>query len=268
METQYSVVDAFSARPFKGNPAAVVLLDGELPDDVCQSVAGEFNLAETAFVRPLPDGRFELRWFTPTREVPLCGHATLAAAHALWQWSVAKTGEPIQFETRHSGELVCTRCDDGKIAMNFPATRPVAVSLPSMAAEVLGVAGPVICAGTTAMNLMLVLPDEAQVRECRPKLEILAGWHETGVIVTAASETAGIDFVSRFFAPQSGIPEDPVTGSAHCALAVHWSERLGKTVFVARQLSVRGGELDVRLLGERVELRGHAVTTMAGKLLI
>ncbi|MGB8355912.1 MAG: PhzF family phenazine biosynthesis protein [Chthoniobacteraceae bacterium] len=268
MEIPYLVVDAFSTRPFKGNPAAVVLLNNDPADAVCQSIAAEFNLAETAFVRPLADGRFSLRWFTPMREVPLCGHATLAAAHALWQRSVAQADEAIRFETRHSGELVCMRSGDGKIAMDFPATRPAAASLPSMAAEVLGVDGPVTCAGTTAMNLMLVLPDEVQVRNCRPKLEILAGWHETGVIVTAASVTEGADFVSRFFAPQSGIPEDPVTGSAHCALAVYWSGRLGKTAFVARQLSARGGELDVRLLGERVELRGHATTTMSGKLVI
>jgi len=268
MEIQYLVVDAFSASPFKGNPAAVVLLDSDLADDVCQSIAAEFNLAETAFVKPLPDGRFGLRWFTPTREVPLCGHATLGAAHALWQWSAAGTNEPIRFDTRHSGELVCVRAEGGKIAMDFPVTRPAATPLPSMAAKVLGVDGPVACAGTTAMNLMLVLPDEEQVRNCRPNLEILAGWHETGVIVTAASETAGIDFVSRFFAPQSGVPEDPVTGSAHCALAVYWSERLGKTEFVAQQLSARGGELGVRLIGERVELCGHATTTMEGKLLI
>jgi len=268
MEIQYLVVDAFSASPFKGNPAAVVLLDSDLPDEVCQSIAAEFNLAETAFVRPLPGGRFGLRWFTPTREVPLCGHATLGAAHAWWEWEVANADEPIRFDTRHSGELVCTRAEDGKIAMDFPATRPAVAPLPSMASKVLGVDGPVACAGTTAMNLMLILPDEAQVRHCRPNLEILAGWHETGVIVTAVSETTGIDFVSRFFAPQSGIPEDPVTGSAHCALAVFWSERLGKTEFVARQLSARGGELDVRLMGDRVELRGHATTTMEGRLLI
>jgi predicted PhzF superfamily epimerase YddE/YHI9 len=152
--------------------------------------------------------------------------------------------------------------------MDFPATRPEASRLPPMASEVLAVSGPVTSAGVTAMNLMLVLPDEAQVRACRPNLEILAGWHQVGVIVTAAAMTSGVDFVSRFFAPQSGIPEDPVTGSAHCALAVHWAERLGKNDFVAHQLSTRGGELGVRLLGDRVELCGHATTTLAGKLLI
>ena len=152
--------------------------------------------------------------------------------------------------------------------MDFPATRPEVVPLPPMASDVLAVSGPVTCVGTTAMNLTLALPDEMQVRTCNPNLEILAGWHKTGVTVTAAAATPGVDFVSRFFAPQSGIPEDPVTGSAHCALAVYWADRLGKTTFVAHQLSARGGELGVHLLGDRVELRGHATTTMAGKLMI
>ncbi len=262
------VIDAFSIRPFRGNPAAVVLTNADLSDEICQSIAAEFNLADTAFVLPLADGQFGLRWFTPTREVPLCGHATLASAHALWQWSAAPEDGRIHFVTRHSGALTCQRTNDGRIAVDFPATRPEAGPLPPMAAEVLAVSGPVTCVGATAMNLMLVLPDERQVRACNPNLGILAGWHQTGVIVTAAAMTPGIDFVSRFFAPQSGIPEDPVTGSAHCALAFYWADRLGKNTFIAHQLSTRGGELGVQLLGDRVELRGHAKTTMAGKLLM
>jgi PhzF family phenazine biosynthesis protein len=266
MDASYMVIDAFSIRPFEGNPAAVVWLNGELSDEIRQSIAAEFNLAETAFVQPLSGGQFGLRWFTPTREVPLCGHATLASAHALWQWSAAPEDGLIRFVTRHSGELTCRRIEDGSIAMDFPATTPVAAPLPQMATEVLGVPGPVICVGTTPMNLMLVLPDEMQIRACKPNLKRLAGWHQIGVIVTATAMTPGIDFVSRFFAPQSGIPEDPVTGSAHCALAVYWADRLGKRAFTARQLSARGGELGVRLLDDRVELRGHATSTMAGKL--
>jgi PhzF family phenazine biosynthesis protein len=268
MECLYLVIDAFSMRPFQGNPAAVVLINDDLSDETCQSIAAEFNLPETAFLQPLADDQFALRWFTPNREVPLCGHATLASAHALWQWSAALKDRAIRFVTRHSGELTCWRINDGRIAMDFPATRPEAAPLPPMASEVLAVSGPVTCVGTTAMNLMLVLPDELQVRACHPNLEILAGWHQTGVIVTAAAMTPGIDFVSRFFAPQSGIPEDPVTGSAHCALAVYWANRLGKSALTARQLSTRGGEIGVHLLGDRVELRGYATTTMAGKLLI
>jgi PhzF family phenazine biosynthesis protein len=266
MDSQYMVIDAFSIRPFEGNPAAVVLLNGEMSDEIRQSVAAEFNLAETAFVEPLGGGRFGLRWFTPTREVPLCGHATLASAHALWQWSLAPEESPIRFLTRHSGELSCRRIKDGSIAMDFPAATPMAAPLPSKASDVLGVSGPVICVGTTPMSLMLVLPDEMQIRACQPNLGVLAGWHQIGVLVTATAMTPGIDFVSRFFAPQSGIPEDPVTGSAHCALAVYWADRLGKKTFIARQLSLRGGELGVRLLGDRVELSGFAATTMAGEL--
>jgi PhzF family phenazine biosynthesis protein len=268
METQYMVIDAFSNRPFRGNPAAVVLMNAELPEELCQSLAAEFNQPETAYVQPLSDGKFGLRWFTPSREVPLCGHATLASAHALWHWSAAPEADPIRFVTRESGELTCRRIEDGRIAMDFPATRPQAAPLPPEAAEVLAVPGPVTCVGTTAMNLTLVLPDESQVRACNPDLGILAGWHRTGVIVTAAAMTPGIDFVSRFFAPQSGVPEDPVTGSAHCALAVYWADQLGKQTFLARQLSARGGELGIHLFGDRVELRGYATTTMAGKLLL
>jgi PhzF family phenazine biosynthesis protein len=268
MEYQYMVIDAFSIRPFRGNPAAVVLITGDLSDEICQSIATEFNLGATAFIQPFADGQFGLRWFTPTREIPLCGHATLASAHALWQWSAAPKDGLIRFVTRHSGELTCQRMNDGRIAMDFPATRPKVAPLPPMASDVLAVSGAVTCIGKTAMNLTLVLPDEMQVRACNPNLEILAGWHQTGVIVTAAAMTPGIDFVSRFFAPQSGIPEDPVTGPAHCALAVYWAGRLGKSTFIANQLSKRGGELGVHLLGDRVELRGHGTTTMAGKLLM
>jgi PhzF family phenazine biosynthesis protein len=268
MEYQYMVIDAFSIRPFRGNPAAVVLMTGDLSDEIFQSIAAEFNLGATAFIQPFADGQFGLRWFTPTREIPLCGHATLASAHALWQWSAAPKDGLIRFVTRHSGELTCQRMNDGRIAMDFPATRPEVAPLPPMASDVLAVSGPVTCVGKTAMNLTLVLPDEMQVRACNPNLGILAGWHQTGVIVTAAAMTPGIDFVSRFFAPQSGIPEDPVTGSAHCALAVYWADRLGKSTFIANQLSTRGGELGVHLLGDRVELRGHGTTTMAGKLLM
>jgi PhzF family phenazine biosynthesis protein len=268
MEYQYMVIDAFSIRPFRGNPAAVVLITGDLSDEICQSIATEFNLGATAFIQPFADGQFGLRWFTPTREIPLCGHATLASAHALWQWSAAPKDGLIRFVTRHSGELTCQRMNDGRIAMDFPATRPKVAPLPPMASDVLAVSGAVTCIGKTAMNLTLVLPDEMQVRACNPNLEILAGWHQTGVIVTAAAMTPGIDFVSRFFAPQSGIPEDPVTGSAHCVLAVYWADRLGKSTFIAHQLSTRGGELGVHLLGDRVELRGHGTTTMAGKLLM
>lgn len=266
MPLNYLLIDAFASRPFTGNPAAVVLLERDLDDATQQVIAMEFNQAETAFVQKRADGRWELRWFTPTREVPMCGHATLAAAHALWaEWKLADHAEAIRFVNKYSGELVCTLFGD-QIAMNFPATPPKPTALPSDAATVLGVAGPVVCVGETAMNLTLALPDEAQIRLARPVMAEIARWHTTGVTITARSADGKFDFVSRFFAPQAGIPEDPVTGSAHCALAVHWSVVLGKTIFKARQLSARGGELGVRLYGDRVELRGSAVTTMRGEL--
>ena len=264
---QYSVIDAFTAKPFAGNPAAVVPLSAPLPDALLQSIAAEFNLAETAFPRRLDDGRFELRWFTPTREVPLCGHATLAAAYALWESNAAPHDQPIRFITRSSGELICHRRLEGWIEMNFPATPPQPAPLPPDAAAVLRVVGPVTPVGTAPMNLTLRLPTAEQVRTCKPDLAVLATWHPVGVTVTAPGDEPGVDFVSRFFAPQAGVPEDPVTGSAHCALVPYWAAETGRKSFVARQLSARGGELRLELRGDRVHLLGQAITTMQGALL-
>lgn len=260
----FLLIDAFAARPFTGNPAAVVLLEDQPADAQLQAIAMEFNQAETAFVRRLDDGRWELRWFTPAREVPLCGHATLAAAQAMREWKLHKDGKPIRFVTRESGELTC-RFAGEEIAMDFPATVPTPATLPPDAAKVLGVTGPLECVGTTPMNLTIVLADESQVRWARPELRVLSTWHPTGVTITAHG--SDVDFVSRFFAPQSGIDEDPVTGSAHCSLAVYWAKQLGKKQFTARQLSKRSGELGVTLNGDRVELRGTAITTMRGQIL-
>lgn len=260
---EFHVVDAFGTGPFTGNPAACVWLDEALADDVCQALAMEFNQAETAFVRGLGEGRYELRWFTPTREVPLCGHATLAMAAAMLDGNRVTADQAVRFVTRESGELVC-RFEGDEVVMDFPATPPVACEVPADAAAGLGVEGAVECVGSTAMNLTLRVQSEAEVRRCRPDMGRIAAWHPTGVTVTARADEAGVDFVSRFFAPQSGIPEDPVTGSAHCALAVYWAGQLGKTAFVARQLSARGGEVGVRLVGDRVELRGRGVVVMRG----
>ena len=263
---QYFVIDAFTAKAFAGNPAAVVVLPGPLADEVLQAIAGEFNLAETAYPQRLDDGRYELRWFTPTREVPLCGHATLAAAHALWAMGGVNENEAIRFMTRCSGELVCVQGPEGWIQMDFPVTRPAPTALPKEAAEVLGVEGPVVCIGTAAMNLSLRLADAEQVRQCRPNLAVLASWHPIGVVVTAPGDEPGVDFVSRFFAPQAGVPEDPVTGSAHCSLVAYWAGVTGRRSFVARQLSARGGEVRLELEGDRVRLLGQVVTTMEGRL--
>ena len=262
----YYVIDAFAAKPFSGNPAAVVPLQSPLPDLVLQAIASEFNLAETAFPRRLEDGRFELRWFTPACEVALCGHATLAAAHALWQSSAVNPGAEIRFVTRFSGELLCHPHPDGRIRMDFPATPPQPALLPVDAAKVLGITGDVTCIGTAPMNLTLRVPTAAYVRACRPDLAVLATWHPVGVIVTAPGDELGVDFVSRFFAPQAGVPEDPVTGSAHCSLVPYWTAQTGRRSFTARQLSARGGELQLELHDDRVHLVGQAITTMRGQL--
>jgi PhzF family phenazine biosynthesis protein len=259
----FLLIDAFADRPFTGNPAAVCWLDRDRPDDLLQSLAAEFNQAETAYLRPLGGGGFALRWFTPTREVPLCGHATLAAARALREWGRATAADVVRFETRWSGPLRCAFAGD-EVAMDFPATPPAPADLPARAAEVLGVAGPVECVGATEMNLTLRLADAAQVETARPDLRALAAWHPVGVTVTAAGGGAPADFVSRFFAPAAGVDEDPVTGSAHCALAVYWAGELGKTQFLARQASRRGGWLKVRLMGERVELAGRTCVAARG----
>ena len=262
----FLLVDAFARAPFTGNPAAIVLLDRAWPEDgYLQGLAMEFNQAETAYVRPRDDGGFDLRWFTPAREVVLCGHATLAAAHALREWGVVSADGRVRFVTRRSGELVCA-FDGHSITMDFPATPPAPAAAPAGAAAVLGVEGPVVTVGSTAMNLTLRLPARRQVAAARPDLRVLAGWHPIGVTITAPGDEPGIDFVSRFFAPAAGIDEDPVTGSSHCALAVYWAAQLGKTKFTALQLSRRGGRLGVQFLGERVALSGEAVTTVRGAI--
>jgi PhzF family phenazine biosynthesis protein len=262
----YMVVDAFADGPFTGNPAAVVWLDraDAMDDATRQAVAGEFNLSETAYVVPRGGDVFELRWFTPAVEVALCGHATLAAAAAVRAWGRV-SGEVVRFDTRQSGRLTCT-FEGELICMDFPATPPTPAPLPERAAAVLGVAGPVVCAGATAMNLTLQLPDAAQVRAARPDLATLRAWHPVGVTITATADDGRHDIVSRFFAPAAGVDEDPVTGSAHCALGPYWAALLHKCELLARQASARGGTLRVRVAGDRVELAGCATVTMVGVL--
>jgi len=260
----FFLIDAFANHPFTGNPAAVVFLDRPAPDDWMRSLAMEFNQAETAYISPRADGAFDLRWFTPLREVPLCGHATLAAARALQEWKLVDQGGVVRFITRKSGELRCTFAGD-QIVMDFPATPPAPCELPADVERILGLRAPVRCVGTTVMNLTLALPNLEQVKSAKPDLRTLATWHPVGVTITAPGDD-GVDFVSRFFAPAAGIDEDPVTGSAHCALAVYWAGVLQKTDFVARQLSKRGGWLNVSLLADRVLLRGNAVISMRGTI--
>lgn len=266
MRLAYLVIDAFADGPFTGNPAAVVRLepDTAIDDSLRQRIAGEFNLSETAYVTPTPEpGVLGLRWFTPRREVPLCGHATLAAAEAATRWGLTSGGQ-VRFATL-SGELTCV-LDDGAVRMDFPATLPQPAPCPPDAANVLGVDGPVRCLGTTAMNLTLQLTSAREVRAAQPDLVRLASWHDVGVTITAAGDDARYDFVSRFFAPRAGIAEDPVTGSAHCTLGPYWAAQLGKRDLVGRQCSPRGGTVGVRVHGDRVELRGQAAVVMDGSL--
>ena len=256
-------VDAFTDRPFSGNPAAVCLLDEARDDAWMQAVAAEMNLAETAFIRPLEDG-YELRWFTPVLEVALCGHATLASAHAMWTEGVADDSRPIRFHTK-SGVLTASRSGEF-IELDFPALPPSPVDPPTGLLEALGVKPTYV--GGTKFDKFLVVESEPVVRRLAPDFRQLLHVPMRGVIVTSPSDDPRFDFVSRYFAPGAGIDEDSVTGSAHCTLAPFWGERLGKTELTGYQASVRGGIVRVRLSGDRVILGGQAVTVLAGKLVI
>jgi PhzF family phenazine biosynthesis protein len=267
------IIDAFTDRPFAGNPAAVCLLDDEAwPDEAwMRRVAAEMNLSETAFAHPLPedaDADWALRWFTPAVETNLCGHATLATAHALH--TDRGTAGTVRFSSR-SGVLIAHTDHDGTITLDFPAASITEASAPDFLAESLGVR-PEATYGTGALgDLLVVLPDEATVRGLTPDFTAVA--HLTrqhgirGIIVTAPSDSGGgYDFVSRFFAPADGIPEDPVTGSAHTALAPYWSQRLGLDRPIGLQASARTGLVRTAVHGNRVHLAGRAVTVLDGTL--
>jgi len=253
-------VDAFTDTPFRGNSAAVCLLDDEREADWMQAVATEMNLAETAFVRPLPEG-FELRWFTPTTEVNLCGHATLASAHVLWETGKLAGNSDARFHTR-SGLLTARRHDNG-IQLDFPADPVTVLEEDYDLDTILG--RPVLAVYRGREDWLAELESDRDIRDCQPDLARIAALPARGLIITARG-TEAFDFVSRFFATGVGIDEDPVTGSAHCALAGYWSERLGKSEMNAWQASARGGQLEVRLNGERVYLTGKAVTVLCGEL--
>jgi len=254
-------VDAFTDRPFAGNPAAICFLDQPREDAWYQSVAAEMNLSETAFLLAEGEG-FRLRWFTPAVEVDLCGHATLAAAHALWHSGRLPEDAVARFETR-SGRLTAER-DDGWIVLDFPATPPSPAEEPPGLRRALGVE-PVEVA-RSRFDLFVVVREAAAIHSMTPDLEALAGFPARGIVVTAPGDGEGVDFVSRFFAPASGVAEDPVTGSAHCALAPYWAARLGRTRLMGYQASRRGGRVRVELAGERVRLGGKAVTVLRGRL--
>ena len=257
-------VDAFTAQPFAGNPAAVCILPAAKDATWMQHVAREMNLAETAFLQRRGDGRdFDLRWFTPAVEVDLCGHATLASAHVLWETGQLAVAEVARFHTR-SGLLTATRRGDW-IDLDFPLMPVTAVDAPAGLSEALGVTPRYV--GRSRFDILVQVESEPIVRDLEPDLRRLATVDARGVIVTSRASSTGYDFVSRFFAPQSGIDEDPVTGSSHCCLAAFWRAELGKDRFVARQLSARGGELQLQIEGDRVRIGGQAVTVLRGELL-
>ena len=277
MEIPFYQVDAFASEAFRGNPAGVCLLDSRLEDGVLQSIAAENNLSETAFVVRNDTG-FGLRWFTPEMEVDLCGHATLAAGHVLFH-HVEPTEERLTFSSK-SGELAVERRDD-LLYLDFPTRAPAACARPEGLDRALGVrATEVLC----SRDLLAVFDDESVIRNISPDFPALSHVDCFAVIVTApaAGEGAGegvrggarvregggedCDFVSRFFAPGAGVPEDPVTGSAHCTLVPYWAERLGRTELHARQLSARGGELFCAHRGERVSIGGRCVEYLAGTI--
>jgi PhzF family phenazine biosynthesis protein len=256
------LVDAFVDQPFSGNPAGVCVLDEEQPARWMQQVALEMNQAETAFVHKRADGSWNLRWFTPQVEVSLCGHATLAAAHALWQHT-GETATTLEFHTL-SGRLTAIRIGD-EIQLDFPADFPQSIAqVPPALVQLLG--GQPHWFGQGRDDLVAVLDSADAVRKFEPDAELIASFTSRGLILTApGDEGSGLDMVSRFFAPQVGINEDPVTGSAHCLLACYWGNRLDKTRLRAHQASARTGLLTIEWAGKRVYLTGKAHTMLTGE---
>jgi PhzF family phenazine biosynthesis protein len=253
-------VDAFASKLFAGNPAAICPLDDWLPEATMQSIAAENNLAETAFYI-VKDGNYHLRWFTPVAEIDLCGHATLATAHVIMELRREIPGPRVAFASK-SGELIVTR-DGDLYALDFPARPPVETAYNPKLVEALGATPKLILA---SRDYLCVFESEAEVRAVKPNMEKLAAVDLFATIITAPGTDC--DFVSRFFAPAQGVPEDPVTGSAHCTLVPYWANRLGKTKLFARQISPRGGELWCEHRGDRVTMAGKAATYLEGTIVV
>lgn len=274
MKLIINTVDAFADKPFTGNPAAVIILSDIIPDSLMKNIAMEMNLSETAFVLEINDddgkftGEYSLRWFTPEYEVDLCGHATLASSHIMWQKGFVSDAESIKFQTR-SGLLIA-KFNNGEITLDFPVIPQKEVKYPPELITSIGGAKPVYV-GMTKWNYLMELENEQAIYDAKPDfklMESLPGW---GTIITAPANPNGLgkqgyDFVSRFFAPEKGVPEDPVTGSAHCALGPYWQKKLGKSRFRAYQASERGGTLGVEVSGDRVYLTGKAITVIEGEI--
>jgi PhzF family phenazine biosynthesis protein len=262
MALPFLQIDAFTNTPFAGNPAAVVVLPAAAEESWMRNVAAEMNLSETAFLVKRPDAGYDLRWFTPKVEIDLCGHATLASAHGLWQRGDLAPADIARFHTR-SGLLTAARRGDW-IELDFPATIAQPADPPPGLMEALGTNA--LHVAKSKFDYLVEVASEDIVRALNPDHARLRTMPVRGVIVTSRATTKEWDFVSRFFAPGSGIDEDPVTGSAHCALTPYWSKKLGRTSFTARQMSPRGGTLQVELKGDRVLLRGQAVTVFRGEI--
>ena len=256
-------IDAFTDTPFAGNPAAVCLLEAPRPVAWMSSVAREMNLSETAFLVRRSDG-FDLRWFTPAIEVDLCGHATLASAHMLWETQHVPPDQTLRFHTK-SGVLTADRRGDW-IELDFPARIETPAPAPEGLTAALGLTAPRYV-GRFNNDYLIEVESESIVAGLAPDFSRLRALPVRGVIVTSRASSAGVDFVSRFFAPGAGVDEDPVTGSAHCLLTPYWHQRLGRTELIARQLSARGGLLRLSLDGDRVRISGQAVTVVRGELL-
>jgi PhzF family phenazine biosynthesis protein len=267
MSMRITQVDAFTNRRYSGNPAAVCILSEPADERWMQDVAAEMNLSETAFARRLAEGsRFNLRWFTPNSEVDLCGHATLATAHVLWEEGHLDAGHAAEFETR-SGILTARRGKDG-MELDFPC-EPIEAEIASsddMATLASSIPALIRFAGRNRLDILVELESEQAVRAVQPDIRGLERLPVRGIIVTSRAESPDYDFVSRFFAPRVGIDEDPVCGSAHCCLGPYWSAKLGKRQLAGRQVSRRGGVVGVRVMSNRVALIGQAVTVLRGEL--
>lgn len=250
-------VDSFTGKPFSGNPAGVCILPGPAEEHWMQDVAAEMNLSETAFLYPTGES-YNLRWFTPAVEVALCGHATLASAHILWQEGYLAPEQDAQFDTR-SGRLTAKKIPGERIEMDFPADPPKPATVPAGLLDALGL-DEAQYVGQGKFDYLIELKDAESVRNLSPNFGKLARIESRGIIVTSSADSAELDFISRFFAPAAGIDEDPVTGSAHCCLAPFWADRLGKNDLRAYQASKRGGRVDLTVAGKRILIAGQAVT--------
>lgn len=264
MKLPIYTVDAFADKPFMGNPAAVCITDKSLSEGMMKNIAFEMNLSETAYlVKAKKNNEFNLRWFTPQAEVDLCGHATLASSHILYTTGICDKDEPINFHTK-SGVLTSVNKGNDTYEMDFPAIEQDVIDYPHELETALGIKP--VYVGMTKWNYIVELENEEEVRNVKPNfdmLEKLPGW---GTIITSKSSMKGYDFVSRFFAPEKGVKEDPVTGSAHCALGPFWQKRLEKNEFKAYQASQRGGTVGLRVESGRVFLSGKAITMMSGEM--